>query len=130
MGRVLPAIIEQSVTVFDGFLKCLGEWQVSSFRDPLDEAYSDSSGEFPVELTHISSAGPVSASWLLANNERDECEDQDQEGSTTGDEIPPGCAGITSGGLQRCYVYLIKILVSVHIFPLLCVNILSAELVS
>lgn len=63
MVKVLRGVVEQPVSVFDGFVNLLCGDTVNLFRVCLKRAYSDKLVKYPVELTHISGEGTTSVSW-------------------------------------------------------------------
>lgn len=63
MNKVISGIIEQSVSVFDGFVNQLGGDLVNSFRVRLEKAYLENLVKCSVALTHVSGAGATSVYW-------------------------------------------------------------------
>lgn len=63
VDKVLRGIIEQSVSIFDGFVNRLGSELVNSVRVGFEKAYFDNLVEFLVSLIHFSRVGATSISW-------------------------------------------------------------------
>lgn len=61
-GKLLRGIIEQSVSVFDGFVHRLCDDLVNSFRSGMEKPYSNNMVEYSVALTHFSEATATSLS--------------------------------------------------------------------
>lgn len=62
MYKDLRGMVEQSMSVSDGFVSRFGGDLVNAFCVSLEEAYLDNTSECPVALTDVSGAGATSVS--------------------------------------------------------------------
>lgn len=103
LDNALHGVIEQSLSVFDGFVNRLGGDMVNSFRVGIENAYSDNSVEYPVDLTHVFKAGATSMSWRLDSVGEVEDGSSFSKGRRSGGRAPHH----SGGGKSRALVSLV-----------------------